>query len=371
MEAHHLTEIQNKFTIILFLSLLAALVSYSSRIIAALRALETRKGEGHALIWDPFAEKLAGPQAMAEVLGAALSQGEVMHVFHPLWTQKHDPDSDWASCNGVQNGHSLSLALVIGQKVIALKRMLIRVPGGRAARRGLNINGKNSRQEARNKSPFCCWHFVHKEHFLLSILCRGGKLATVAERAQQGPQVSTVSSFALFWCVPVSSHCHCFVVCWLTKLLVLDEGVPNWNSAKVHGIKGSLIKGPSDVHSTHCFLPAQIDDFVRLAVLANRCANTGQPVPAMSTRKQCKALLCRVLCEGLKVWGAHKVVLLGAGMDTRAWRLHLPGGVHWWEVDVAEVLEAKRAIMRRAGASFSSAGRLKKGAHQLQCASYA
>mmetsp|Transcript_12913 Transcript_12913/g.35180 ORF Transcript_12913/g.35180 Transcript_12913/m.35180 type:complete len:389 (-) Transcript_12913:111-1277(-) len=183
---------------------LESLVSYSSRIIAALRALETRKGEGHALIWDPFAEKLAGPQAMAEVLG--------------------------------------------------------RRQAGDSSREG-------------------------------------------------------------------------------------SAGTPSINRL----ILRTLL----------------IDDFVRLAVRAE-----------MSEQERSRALRCpmlRQLTDWLCAQGTacKQVVLLGAGMDTRAWRLHLPGGVHWWEVDVAEVLEAKRAIMRRAGASFSSAGRLKKGAHQLQCASYA
>lgn len=38
----------------------------------------------------------------------------------------------------------------------------------------------------------------------------------------------------------------------------------------------------------------------------------------------------------------HKqVVLLGSGMDSRPWRLELPEGVSWFEVDRADVLAAK------------------------------
>ena len=33
-----------------------------------------------------------------------------------------------------------------------------------------------------------------------------------------------------------------------------------------------------------------------------------------------------------------QVVLLGSGMDTRPWRLDLPAGVHWFEVDQQDVL---------------------------------
>ncbi|KAF5828709.1 S-adenosyl-L-methionine-dependent methyltransferase [Dunaliella salina] len=189
---------------------LESLVSYSSRIIAALRAVETQKGEGHALIMDPFAEKLAGPQAMAEVLG----------------------------------------------------------------RRQAGDNNNNKEVAA---------------------------------------------------------------------------GIPSINRLVLRTLL--------------------VDDFVRLAVRAE-----------MSEQERHRALRCpmlRQLTDWLCGQGAvcKQVVLLGAGMDTRAWRLHFPGGVHWWEVDVAEVLEAKRTIMERAGAmmteSTSVAGRLKRGTHQLRCASYA
>lgn len=50
-----------------------------------------------------------------------------------------------------------------------------------------------------------------------------------------------------------------------------------------------------------------------------------------------------------------QVVQLGAGMDTRAWRLDLPQGVAWFEVDQPHVLKAKRRVMSSAGAGFSKA----------------
>ncbi len=46
----------------------------------------------------------------------------------------------------------------------------------------------------------------------------------------------------------------------------------------------------------------------------------------------------------------RQVVLLGAGLDTRAWRLPWPAGVVVYELDRAEVLEAKADILARAGA---------------------
>ena len=47
----------------------------------------------------------------------------------------------------------------------------------------------------------------------------------------------------------------------------------------------------------------------------------------------------------------RQVVLLAAGLDTRAWRLPWPAGVTLFELDRAEVLEAKAAVLERAGAS--------------------
>ena len=43
--------------------------------------------------------------------------------------------------------------------------------------------------------------------------------------------------------------------------------------------------------------------------------------------------------------------MLGAGMDTRAWRLPLPPRTHWFEVDRGDVLEAKRRTLAHAGAA--------------------
>jgi O-methyltransferase involved in polyketide biosynthesis len=45
-----------------------------------------------------------------------------------------------------------------------------------------------------------------------------------------------------------------------------------------------------------------------------------------------------------------QVVLLGAGMDTRPWRLPLPPGTLWLEVDQADVAAAKRKSLRAANA---------------------
>lgn len=54
--------------------------------------------------------------------------------------------------------------------------------------------------------------------------------------------------------------------------------------------------------------------------------------------------------------GARQVVLLGAGLDSRAFRLDWPPGQVVYEVDTAEVLAFKQAVLDKAGA-VATAGR--------------
>ena len=51
--------------------------------------------------------------------------------------------------------------------------------------------------------------------------------------------------------------------------------------------------------------------------------------------------------------GLHQVVILAAGMDTRAFRIPWPAGVRVFEVDREEVFDHKEAVLGRAGASPS------------------
>lgn len=48
----------------------------------------------------------------------------------------------------------------------------------------------------------------------------------------------------------------------------------------------------------------------------------------------------------------RQVVLLGAGMDSRAWRMKLPAGLRWFEVDRQDVLESKEMLLSSAGAEI-------------------
>jgi methyltransferase (TIGR00027 family) len=50
--------------------------------------------------------------------------------------------------------------------------------------------------------------------------------------------------------------------------------------------------------------------------------------------------------EGALASGCRQVVLLGAGLDARAYRLPLQPGVHLFELDQRQVLEAKESVLR-------------------------
>jgi hypothetical protein len=64
-----------------------------------------------------------------------------------------------------------------------------------------------------------------------------------------------------------------------------------------------------------------------------------QPPSPPASQEARSALLC-----------AAQVVLLGAGMDSRPWRLALPAGTAWFEVDRQDVLRAKASTLQRHGA---------------------
>lgn len=44
--------------------------------------------------------------------------------------------------------------------------------------------------------------------------------------------------------------------------------------------------------------------------------------------------------------GVRTVVNLGAGLDTRPWRMELPAGLRWIEVDFPEILEYKASVLK-------------------------
>ena len=59
------------------------------------------------------------------------------------------------------------------------------------------------------------------------------------------------------------------------------------------------------------------------------------------------------LLEAVRSRGLHQVVVLAAGMDTRAFRIAWPSGVRLFEVDRDEIFDHKEAVLSRAGASPS------------------
>jgi methyltransferase (TIGR00027 family) len=52
------------------------------------------------------------------------------------------------------------------------------------------------------------------------------------------------------------------------------------------------------------------------------------------------------LVRGTCAAGCRQVVILGAGLDSRAFRLDWPEGTRLWELDLAEVLEFKEMVVR-------------------------
>ena len=59
------------------------------------------------------------------------------------------------------------------------------------------------------------------------------------------------------------------------------------------------------------------------------------------------------LHNAVRSHGLHQVVILAAGMDTRAFRIPWPSGVRVFEVDRDEIFDHKEAVLGRAGASPS------------------
>ncbi|KAG2501560.1 hypothetical protein HYH03_000067 [Edaphochlamys debaryana] len=86
----------------------------------------------------------------------------------------------------------------------------------------------------------------------------------------------------------------------------------------------------------------------------------GQGPAAEVVRLRCHAALGDAVGRAAK---CLQVVLLGAGLDARPWRLALPPGVRWLEVDRADVLRAKQAQLRRLGAETKSAAQQAQHAH--------
>jgi methyltransferase (TIGR00027 family)/uncharacterized protein (TIGR02246 family) len=59
------------------------------------------------------------------------------------------------------------------------------------------------------------------------------------------------------------------------------------------------------------------------------------------------------LVDAVRARNLHQVVILAAGMDTRAFRIPWPSGVKVFEVDRDEIFDHKEAVLGRAGASPS------------------
>jgi len=58
------------------------------------------------------------------------------------------------------------------------------------------------------------------------------------------------------------------------------------------------------------------------------------------------AVFDQIIMERVKSGGADTVLNLAAGLDARAWRMHLPSTVRWIDVDLPGILDYKTEMMR-------------------------
>ncbi|GHF54797.1 S-adenosyl-L-methionine-dependent methyltransferase [Streptomyces mashuensis] len=70
-----------------------------------------------------------------------------------------------------------------------------------------------------------------------------------------------------------------------------------------------------------------------------------EPGPLARALRAQTVLRTRFYDDELLRSGCHQVVLLGAGLDTRAYRLAWPPGVHLYELDLPPVLEFKERVL--------------------------
>jgi methyltransferase (TIGR00027 family) len=93
--------------------------------------------------------------------------------------------------------------------------------------------------------------------------------------------------------------------------------------------------------------PLLVDPFA--AALAGEAGEAfHQSVPGSEARTATLAIRTRVFDDAIVAAAsshATQVLLLAAGLDTRAWRLDLPADLRWFEVDHQEVLDHKARVL--------------------------
>ncbi|KAL6769918.1 hypothetical protein ACKKBG_A32875 [Auxenochlorella protothecoides x Auxenochlorella symbiontica] len=160
------------------------------------------------------------------------------------------------------------------------------------------------------------------------------------------------------------------LVIWTFK--VLGSRVGNIFRAQPYGNLNSIISFSSRLIAASRALETEEDDPIIRDELAASLAGPGplerarsraQAAPEGSGRKfkvgpmalrtwWFDQRLLTLLESGKQGPGPRQVVVLGAGMDTRPWRLQLPLGVSWYEVDRSDVLAAKRHALKKNGAGL-------------------
>jgi ribosomal protein L7/L12 len=80
------------------------------------------------------------------------------------------------------------------------------------------------------------------------------------------------------------------------------------------------------------------------------------------------SVLDDALVGAVRTRNLHQVVLLAAGMDTRAFRIPWPSAVKVFEVDRDEIFDHKEAVLGRAGASPSCDRHIVRAEHRTRIA---
>lgn len=65
-----------------------------------------------------------------------------------------------------------------------------------------------------------------------------------------------------------------------------------------------------------------------------------------------------------------QVVVLGAGLDSRPWRLTLPSGIAWFEVDMPACIAKKQAQLEQLAAGMTHASSPTTAAYPLKAATW-
>ncbi|WIA14379.1 hypothetical protein OEZ85_002908 [Tetradesmus obliquus] len=138
---------------------------------------------------------------------------------------------------------------------------------------------------------------------------------------------------------------------------LLRKLLTRWSNRKNFGGLESLVSFSSRLIAAARAVESMRPDAFVVDPLA--CILAGPKAMAKYKDNEIRAVRClQPLLQHVAEHGlpsCKQVVLLGSGMDTRPWRLALPPGIAWFEVDRHDVLAAKRAELSHSGVKFTAA----------------